>query len=183
MNKSLLLTGVLFLFFTAKTFAQPYTGTATLNITLSDVLSMTVTQPLALDVNFHTEAEYTSGIVANAPDHINVVSSRGFVVKAIAGTISGTAAIAAGAGSVKISTAIGSGNTGNTTGITYASALALPTTGGTALAVITSTKSSWSGANSTNKFNVSYNIGSGAEFAGKDPGVNAIPVIYTVTQP
>ncbi len=41
-----------------KSFAQ----TANLNITISDVLSFSVTQPASLDVNFNTETKYTNGI-------------------------------------------------------------------------------------------------------------------------
>ena len=158
-------------------FAQ----TANLNITLSDVLSFTVTQPAALDVNFDTEAKYNNGITSLATDHISVISSRGYVVKAIAGTVTGTAALAPG--SVKLSSAIGASNNGNTSGITYGSAVTLPASSGSAATVITATNSSWSGANSTNKFNISYLIGAGGTYAGKATGLNVIPVVYTVTQP
>jgi len=158
-------------------FAQ----TANLNITLSDVLSFTVTQPAALTVNFDTEAEYTNGITALATDHISVVSSKGYVVKAIAGTVSGTAALTPG--SVKLTSTVGTTNAGNTGGITYGSAVTLPVSGGTAATIVTATSSSWSGANSTNKFNVSYLIGANGAYAGKATGLNVIPVVYTVTQP
>jgi hypothetical protein len=158
-------------------FAQ----TANLNITPSDVLSFTVTQPAALDVNFDSETKYTNGITALAADHINVVSSRGYVVKAIAGTITGTASLAAN--TVKLTSAIGSTNNGNTSGITFQSAVPLPASNGTAATVITATNSSWSGTNSTNKFNISYLIGADGAYAGKATGVNVIPVTYTVTQP
>ena len=158
-------------------FAQ----TANLNITLSDVLSFSVTQPAALDVNFDTEAKYSNGITSLATDHISVISSKGYVVKAIAGVVTGAAALSPG--SVKLSSAIGASNSGNTGGITYGSSVTLPTTGGTAATVITATNSSWNGANSTNKFNISYLIGAGGTYAGKATGLNVIPVTYTVTQP
>ena len=158
-------------------FAQ----TANLNITLSDVLSFSVTQPAALTVAFDTEAEYTNGITALATDHISVVSSKGYVVKAIAGTVTGTAALTPG--SVKLTSAIGTTNAGNTSGITYGSAVTLPASGGTAATIVTATASSWNGANSTNKFNVSYLIGADGAYAGKATGANVIPVVYTVTQP
>ena len=157
-------------------FAQ----TANANITLSDVLSFSVSQPSALDVNFDTEAKYNNGVTSLATDHISVVSSRGYVVKAIAGTVTGTAALAPG--SVKLTPAIGASNAGNTSGITYGSAVALPVAGGTAATVITATNTSWTGENSTNKFNVSYLIGAGGTYAGKATGLNVIPVVYTVTQ-
>lgn len=159
------------------TFAQ----TANLNITLSDILSFTVTQPAGLTVNFDTEAEYSNGITAVATDHISVVSSRGFIVKAIAGTVSGIAALTPG--SVQLSSAIGTSNAGNTAGITYGSGVALPSSGATAATIVTATSSSWNGANSANKFNISYLIGANGAYAGKATGLNVIPVIYTVIQP
>jgi hypothetical protein len=160
----------------SNSFAQ----TANANITLSDVLSFSVSQPAALDVNFDTEAKYNNGITSLATDHISVISSRGYVVKAIAGAVTGSAALAPG--SVKLTPAIGASNGGNTTGITYGSAVTLPATEGTAATVITATNTSWNGANSTNKFNVSYLIGAGGTYAGKATGLNVIPVVYTVTQ-
>ncbi len=158
-------------------FAQ----TANLNITLSDILSFSVTQPAALTVNFDTEAKYTSGITAVATDHISVVSSRGYVVKAIAGAVTGTAALTPG--SIKLTSAIGTTNAGNTAGITYGTAVTLPESGGTAATIVTAAYSSWSGSNSANKFNVSYLIGANGAYAGKATGANVIPVVYTVTQP
>ena len=158
-------------------FAQ----TANLNITLSDVLSFTVTQPAALTVNFDSEIKYTSGITALATDHISVISSKGYVVKAIAGTVTGTAALTPG--SVQLTSAVGTTNAGNTAGITYGSAVTLPASGATAATIVTASSSSWNGANSVNKFNVSYLIGANGAYAGKTTGANVIPVVYTVTQP
>jgi hypothetical protein len=163
-------------FLSTASFAQ----TANLNITLSDVLSFSVSQPSSLDVNFDTEEKYTNGITALATDHVSVVSSRGYVVKAVAGTVTGTASIAPG--TVKITSTVGATNNGNTTGITYNSAVTLPATGGTAATVISAANTSWSGANSTNKFNISYLIGAGGAYAGKTTGLNVVPVVYTVTQ-
>ena len=158
-----------------------YAQTANLNITLSDVLSFTVTQPAALTVNFDSEIKYTSGITALATDHISVISSKGYVVKAIAGTVTGTAALTSG--SVQLTSAIGTTNAGNTAGISYGSAVTLPASGSAAATIVTASSSSWNGANSTNKFNVSYLIGANGAYAGKSTGANVIPVVYTVTQP
>ena len=163
-------------FFSTASFAQ----TANLNITLSDVLSFSVTQPSTLDVNFDSEEKYTNGITALATDHVSVVSSRGYIVKAIAGTVTGTGSIAPG--TVKITSTVGATNNGNSTGITYGSAVTLPVTGGTAATVISAANTSWSGSNSTNKFNISYLIGAGGAYAGKTTGLNVVPVVYTVTQ-
>lgn len=160
-----------------KSFAQ----TANLNITLSDVLSFTVSQPAGLSVNFDTETKYNTGITALATDHISVVSSRGYVIKAKAGTVTGTAALAPG--TIKLTSAIGATNSGNTSGLTFQSDVALPISSGTAATIVTATNSSWDGSNSTNKFNISYLIGANGAYAGKATGVNVIPVVYTVTQP
>jgi hypothetical protein len=160
-----------------KSFAQ----TANLNITLSDVLSFTVTQPASLSVNFDNEAKYTTGITALATDHISVVSSRGYVIKAKAGTVTGTAALAPG--SVKLTSTIGATNSGNTSGLTFQNDVVLPISSATAATIVTATNSTWDGTNSTNKFNISYLIGANGAFAGKATGVNVIPVTYTVTQP
>ncbi|HEY1061861.1 MAG TPA: hypothetical protein VGE44_15780, partial [Daejeonella sp.] len=78
--------------------------------------------------------------------------------------------------------AVGATNSGNTAGITYGSAVTLPVSGGTAATVITAANTSWSGSNSTNKFNISYLIGAGGAYAGKATGLNVVPVVYTVTQ-
>jgi hypothetical protein len=153
---------------------------ANLNITLSDVLSFSVTQPGTLDVNFDTEEKYTNGIIAFASDHVSVTSSKGYIVKAVAGTVTGLASISPG--TVKITSTVGATNNGNTTGITYGSAVVLPETGGTAATVIAAANTSWNGSNSTNKFNISYLIGSGGAYAGKPMGLNVVPVVYTVTQ-
>jgi hypothetical protein len=160
-----------------KTFAQ----TANLNITLSDVLSFTVSQPAGLSVNFDSETKYNNGITALATDHISVVSSRGYVIKAKAGTVTGTASLLPG--TVKITSAIGATNSGNTSGLTFQSDVVLPASSGSAATIVTATNSSWDGANSTNKFNISYLIGANGAYAGKATGANVIPVVYTVTQP
>lgn len=170
-----------FITFVTLISSASFAQTANLNITLSDVLSFSVTQPANLNVNFDSETKYTNGITSLATDHISVVSSKGYVVKAVAGTVTGSAALAPG--SVKLTSSIGTTNTGNTSGITYGSAVTLPVSGSAAATVITATNSSWSGSNSTNKFNVSYLIGAGGAYAGKATGLNVIPVTYTVTQP
>ncbi|NCI50412.1 hypothetical protein GWC95_10800 [Sediminibacterium roseum] len=161
----------------SKTFAQ----TANLNITLSDVLSFTVSQPAGLSVNFDSESKYNNGITALATDHISVVSSRGYVIKAKAGTVTGSASLLPG--TIKITSAIGATNNGNTAGLTFQSDVVLPASSGAAATIVTASNSSWDGANSTNKFNISYLIGANGAYAGKATGANVIPVVYTVTQP
>jgi hypothetical protein len=157
-------------------FAQ----TANLNVTLSDVLSFTVTQPANLDVIFDTEEKYNKGITSLATDHISVVSSRGYVIKAMSGMITGTAALTAN--SVSMTSAIGTTNVGNIAGITFESNVILPAYSGVAATIVIASNSSWQAANSTNKFNISYLIGASGVFAGKKTGLNVIPIIYTITQ-
>jgi hypothetical protein len=155
--------------------------TANLNITLSDVLSMTVSQPASLTVDFDSETKYTNGINALAVDHISVVSNRGYLVKVVSGVPTGPSLLTAS--TIKVTTAIGTSNVGNSSGITYATLFILPTNGSTPATVITSTNSSWNGSNSTSKFNVEYLIGSNGSYADKIIGANIIPVIYTISQP
>lgn len=174
--KRLLVLVALFASLSTTSFAQ----IANLNITLSDVLSFSVTQPGSLDVNFDTEEKYNNGIAAFASDHVSVTSSRGYVVKAIAGTVTGPSSISPG--TVKITSTIGATNNGNVSGISYGSAVILPETNGTAATVISAANSSWNGSNSTNKFNISYLIGAGGVYAGKPTGLNVVPVVYTVIQ-
>jgi hypothetical protein len=160
-------------------FAQE---TANLNIILSDVLSFTVNQASldVNDINFNTEERYTKGITALASDHVSVTSSRGYVVEAVAGEVTGKSSISAG--TVKITSTVGASNKGNVKGITYGSEVTLPEKGGTAATVISADYTSWSESNSTNSFNISYLIGSGGAYAGKPTGSNIVPVVYTVTQ-
>lgn len=157
-------------------FAQ----TANLNITLMDVLSFSVTQPASLSVTFDTEEKYNKGITALATDHISVISSRGYVIKAMSGVITGTATLAPN--SVSMTSAIGTTNTGNITGLTFQSNVVLPALEGVAATIVIASNSSWQAANSTNTFNISYLIGAAGVFAGKKTGLNVIPVMYTVTQ-
>jgi hypothetical protein len=177
MKKTLITISAFFSLAIANVSAQ----TANLNITLSDVLSFTVSQPASLSVNFDSETKYTNGITALATDHISVISSKGYIIKAKAGTVTGTAALAPA--SVKLTSAIGSTNTGNTTGLAFQSDVVLPASAGVAVTIVTATNSSWDGVNSTNKFNISYLIGAAGAYAGKAAGANVIPVVYTVTQP
>ena len=178
MKKTLFILGFTLLSVVAsKTFAQ----TANVNITLSDVISFTVSQPAGLSVNFDSESKYNTGITALATDHITVVSSRGYIIKAKAGTVTGTAALSAG--TIKLTSAIGATNGGNTTGITYQSDVVLPTSSAASATIVTAANSSWNGSVSSNKFNISYLIGANGAYAGKATGANVIPVVYTVTQP
>lgn len=174
--KKLITMGILLLI-VINTQAQ----TANLNITLSNVLSMVVSQPSNLTIDFDSETKYTNGISVTAVDHISVVSNKGFLIKVIAGVPTGPSSLAPS--TVQLTSLIGTTNSGNTSGITYGSAVVLPATGGTALNIITSSNASWNGGNPTNKFNIQYLIGSGGVYANKPTGANVIPVIYSISQP
>ena len=161
---------------TGKSFGQ----VAELSITLQSFISFTVTAPPP--VVFDTEDEYTDGIENLATNNISVISSGGYIVKAIAGQITGTSALEAG--SVKITAANGTGG-GNFTGKTYPADVVLPASTGSPATILTSTVSSWSGSTAATQFNVTYKIGTDAAYAGKftgtSPVANVIPVVYTVT--
>ena len=161
---------------TGKSFGQ----TANLSITLQSFISFTVNDPDA--VVFDTETKYTNGITNLKADNITVVSSGGYIVKAIAGTINGDSNLEAG--TVLITAADGS--EGNFDGVDYESDVALPALStATPATILSSTESSWSGTTAATKFNVTYKIGTNAAYAGKftgsTPVPNTIPVVYTVT--
>ena len=163
---------------TGKSFGQT-SGTANLSITLSNVMSITITDPPA--VNFDSETKYTNGITNLATNNITVVSSGPYVVKAVAGTITGTSLL--DAGSVLITAANGAGG-GNFDGITsYPADVVLPASGSTEATIISSTETTWVGAVAATKFDVTYKIGTGGQYAGKPFAVNGIPVVYTVALP
>lgn len=182
MNKSLLLTGIVILFlFTGKSFGQTANTTTNLKITLSDVLSMTVNL-VDLNADFNTETKYTNGIDTTIADNISVVSSRNYKVTAKIGTLAGTSGITVSNAGLKITQHVGATNLGDYTGVSGGTALLA--VAGTEYPIITSTKSSWSGTNSTCKFDIQYKFGTGGAFAVLAKAAdNVIPVIYTITQP
>ncbi len=69
------------------TFGQT-TGTATLNVTLVDVLQLTVNTSTA-SLNFNTAADYTNGVTSTVSNQLSVFSSRpyGLQVRASATTL------------------------------------------------------------------------------------------------
>lgn len=147
-------------------------------ITLLDALSFTVNEPKFLPVE---DDKNSNGIQAIASDHISVVSSRGYVVKAISGAPRGSGAGIEGL--VQVSSLIGTTNKGNTTGLVFESDVVLPPADGNPVTVITSPNCSWNGAFSTNKFNIAYRIGNQFAYIDKNAPPSIIPVIFTVIQP
>ncbi|TCC96757.1 hypothetical protein [Pedobacter psychroterrae] len=161
-----------------KTFGQ-VTRTVNLNITLSDVLEMTVNQDGAMTMNFDNTAKYSDGIEFTAVNQIVVKSSVGYVITAKEGSITGTSVLPTGA--VDITPSIATGNNGSTADF---DPFATSTLSGTEQAVITKTSSSWNGANDSNTFDVKYLVGKNGKFANlTSANNNVIPVVYTVTQP
>jgi len=164
-----------------KSFGQlTRTATVNLNITLSDVLEMTVNQDGAMTMDFDNTTKYSNGIQFTAVNQIVVRSSKAYVVTAVEGTITGTSALPSG--SVKILPTIATANNGNTTGLVPAASEQTLLPGG--ITVITAANSSWNGANASNTFDVAYSVGANGVFANKVAASNnVIPVVYTVTQP
>ena len=75
------------------------TGTATLNVTLVDVLQLTVNTASAT-LNFNTSADYTNGVTSTVANQLSVFSSRpyGLQVRASATTLTN-----AGSNSIPVS--------------------------------------------------------------------------------
>ena len=175
MRQGLFLVALVLLILTSNAiFAQ----SANMAITLLDALTFTVNQPTFLPVE---EDKNNNRIEAIASDHISIISSRGYVVKAIFGERSGTAPGIDGL--VKLTSLIGTTNKGNTSGLILASDVVLPPANGTPATVITSPYCSWNGAFSTNKFNIAYKIGNQFAYIDKKAPPSIIPVIFTVIQP
>tara|TARA_R110002124_G_scaffold235213_2_gene400594 strand:+ start:1024 stop:1569 length:546 start_codon:yes stop_codon:yes gene_type:complete len=159
-------------------FAQT-SQTANLNITLSSVLSMTISGA-EITVDFDDATKYSDGITSTVANHLTVTSNRPYTVSAIAGVVSGGSSLSPN--DVKLTTVIGTGNAGNTTGLSYTSGTAIPTAAsGASIDVVTATNSSWNGNAPSNTFDVTYLIGANGAFTNKTlASDNIIPVIYTV---
>lgn len=151
---------------------------ANMAITLLDALSFTINEPTFLT---DTKLKKDNIIQAIASDHISVVSSRGYIVKAIFGESSGSSPGIEGL--VQVSSLIGTTNRGNTAGLILESDVVLPPADGSPVTVITASKCSWNGTFSTNKFNIAYTIGNRFASIDKNAAPSIIPVIFSVIQP
>lgn len=129
--KSILFT-VLASIFSVLSFGQT-TGTATLNVTLVDVLQLTVNTSSAT-LNFATAANYTNGVTSTVSNQLSIFSSRpyGLQVRASSTTLSN-----AGTYSIPVSN-VSVGPTG-TTGIGTTSTIALSNTDQTFVSVAPAT--------------------------------------------
>lgn len=150
-------------------------------ITLMDALSFTVNPPDFLPADESGRDKADNRIQAIASDHISVVSSRGYVVKAVSGIYAGAGPGLEGL--VQLSSLIGTTNKGNTAGLVLKSDVVLPPANANPATVITAANCSWNGAFSTNKFNIAYKIGSRFADIDKNAPPSIIPVIFTVLQP
>lgn len=147
-----------------------------LTIKLLDALSFTITQPELLDFVSRKGNKKKDMMIAKVADHITVVSSRGYVVRAISGSgIKDDAKLS-------LSPFFGETNKGNTNGVVLAKDIVLPPANGSSATLISAANTSWNGINPENKFNVEYALESDfLLIRGKKRPV--IPVIYTVLQP
>ncbi len=155
-------------------FAQ----SANMAITLLDALTFTVNEPKFLPVD---SDKNDNRLQAVASDQISVVSSKGYIVKAISGIPRGAGAGLEGL--VKVTSLIGTTNKGNISGLILESDVTLPPADGTPATVITAQNCSWNGSFSTNKFNIAYKIGSQFAYIDKKAPPSIIPVIFCVIQP
>jgi len=178
--KTKVLTLVCLIALFAMTTNAQSTQTVNLSITLSDVASLTVTTATPLSFPFNTEAAYTNGVAITEDNHLNVLSSRNYVVSVNAGTITGPHTLAANTVSLQASTATLSG--------VYTGIASYPTVtlSATPAALVTSSASSYgTGANSRTYFKVAYTVGGSGAYLGKTGSAtpDVIPVVYTLTQP
>ncbi len=177
MRKGLILIVFIISSFTGRTTQAQ---SANMSITLLDALSFTINEPIFL-ANSQSDDKNDNQIRAIASDHICVVSSRGYVVKAISGERSGSGPGIDGL--VQVSSLIGTTNKGNTIGLVLKSDVVLPPANGSAVTLITASNSSWNGKFSANKFDIAYKIGNKWAYIDKNATPSTIPVIFSVIQP
>lgn len=177
MRKRLSLLAFVLHFLTGENiFAQ----STSMSIHLLDAICFTVNEPVFVaDANKRNRKD--NRILAIASDYISVVSSRGYVVKAISGQRRGSGLGIEGL--VKVSSLIGTTNRGNTDGLILMKDVVLPPADGSPVIIISATHSSWNGKYSTNKFNIAYKIGNKFAYIDKNARPSIIPVIFSVIQP
>lgn len=162
--------------FIVTTNSKLYAQSPGLSIKLLDALSFTISQPEFLDFVSKKGNKKKDLMIAQVADHITVVSSRGYEVRAISGSGMTNGPF------LSLSPFFGETNKGNTSGVVFARDIALPPANGNPATVISAANSSWNGINPENKFNVEYSLESDfLKLKGKNRP--AIPVIYTVLQP
>mgnify|MGYP001166067026 FL=1 len=153
-------------------FAQ----TPGLTIKLLDALSFTISQPEDLNLEYIDSGKKKDRLVAKIPDHITVISSRGYEVKAVSGSGIGKES------KVSLTSYISKSNKGNTSGLIFGRSIQLPSSNGKSATVISASNTSWNGINPENKFDIDYSLETTNAF-GKGENPASIPVIFTVLQP
>ncbi len=167
---------ILVFLFIAVTHSAVYAQTPGLTIKLLDALSFTISQPENLNLEYSDAGKKRDKLIAKIPDHITVISSRGYVVKAVSGSGIGKES------KVSLTSYISKTNKGNTSGLVFGRSVQLPSSNGKSATVISAANTSWKGINPENKFDVDYSIESA--FSNGNGGLPpAIPVIFTVLQP
>lgn len=166
MKKAFILLVLLFL---SLAYSAVYSQTQGLNIKLLNVLSFTISQPLNLKPE---KGKIKDGLLVKIPDHITVVSSRGYEVRAVCG-LNGKDS------KISLTSYISQTNKGNTSGIVFGRSVELPSSRGSAAKIISASYTSWNGINPENKFDIDYSVESN-NLSGK---AGTIPVIFTVLQP
>ncbi len=173
MKKALSLS--VFLFITM-THAVLNAQTLGLNIKLLDALSFTISQPESLNLEYINSGKMKDKLIARIPDHITVISSRGYEVKAVSGFGIEKES------KVSLTSHISKTNKGNTSGLVFESGVQLPSPNGKSATVISASNTSWNGINPENKFDIDYAVE--ATYSQGRAGIPpTIPVIFTVLQP
>jgi len=165
---------ILFVFlFIAVANSTVYAQSPGLTIKLLDALSFKISQPENLNLEYINNDKIKGRFIATIPDHITVISSRGYEVRAVSGSGNGMES------NVSLTSYIGKTNKGNTSGIVFGRSVELPSSKGSAATIISASNTSWNGINPENKFDIDYSVESGNS-SGKG---GTIPVIFTVLQP
>ena len=152
-----------------------YAQTPGLTIKLLDALSFSISQPDQISVRSE-KGNKNERLIASIADHITVVSSRAYEVKATVGSgVKNESAI-------KLNPYIGTSNKGNTTGLVFGKEVPLPRSSANWTTLISASGTSWNGVNPENKFNIEY-IFEWSESNRKSDSPPNIPVIFTVLQP
>jgi len=173
MKKALILLVFLFI---AVAHSAVYAQSSGLSIKLLDALSFTISQPETLNLEYIDTGKLNDRLIAKIPNHITVISSRGYVVKAVSGASNGKES------KISLTSYISKTNKGNTSGLIFGRSIQLPSASGSAATVISAPNTSWNGINPENKFDIDYSVESNS-LSGKGGIPPTIPVIFTVLQP
>lgn len=172
MKKANILIAILFIM---NMINNVYAQTPGLSIKLLDALSFSISQPEQISVRSE-KGNKNERVIASIADHITVVSSRGYEVKAAVGSgIKNDSEI-------MLNPHIGTSNKGNTTGLVFGKDVSLPKSSANWTTLISASSTSWDGINPENKFNIEY-IFEWSESSRKSNSPPNIPVVFTVLQP